>query len=446
MLTALRLLPAMPFSSCDVRAHWASVRDGIVVLSCVTLIALIAPALARPLSAQSARSLAPSRTVPFRCLDTAATVAPARLDAKHLIYTEQETVVTQRGRTLVAGNPVWVWRDNGQGYDMLAKDSLFGMVVDTTALVHAIPSPLPGRILDGMRAVALPDGWWMVSFAEVIPADPPKRPTVLAMWIGETDGERWRSVHALPHVVDSLDVTMSALGRHDGRARLLVPFKSDHRKKLVVYSLDHGRWTASTTDFESLAMFALRLTPDRDVLAVVRSVLDTIPDVNSLFLYSKRPTDSLWTKRQLILRAGREPVFDPLFIGADTHLLSWRQSRNSKREWDAWFARYDERTDSVVAPTRLTSDAIEVAAVADEGHAAWAVSNREWPNPIVQLLETDAAGNVARLNRDTRYRGLFGLIITRHRLLLIAAQSAASSREPAVVSMIETHTWRCRQR
>ena len=417
------------------------------MLACLALLAAVAPVLARPRSALNAQSMAPSRSAPFRCLDTSGTVAPARLDAKHLIYTEQETVVTQRdGRTLVAGNPVWVWRDNGRGYDMLAKDSLFGMVVDTTALVRAIPSPLPGRILDGMRAAALPDGWWMVSFAEVIPADPPKSPTVLAMWIGETDGTRWRSVQTLPRVADSLDVMMSALAWHNGRARLLVPFKSDHRQLLAVYSLDDSRWTSSTTDFGSLAMFALRLTPDRDVIAVVRSALDTIADVNSLFLYSKRPTDSLWTKRQFVLRAGREPVFDPLFVDADTHLLSWRRSRNSQREWDAWFARYDERADSVTAPIRLTSDAIEVAAVAKGSHAAWAVSNREWPNPVVQLLETDAAGNVARLSRDTRYRGLFGLIITRGRLLLIAAQSAATSREPGVVSMIETHTWRCQQR
>lgn len=432
----------MPRPSRDALANCWSLVDEVVVLLCVLL--AIMPAISAPLSAQTIGEGAPSR-VPFRCLDTAATVAPARLDAKHLVYAEQQTVVTGRdGRTLVAGNPVWVWRANGHGYDMLAKDSLFGIVVDTTALVHAVPSPLPGKILEGMRAAALPDGWWMASFAEVIPFDPPKRSTVLSMWVGETDGTRWRSLRKLPHVADSLDVMMSALAWHSRRARLLVPFRADHRLQLAVYSLDDGRWTASTADIGTLGMFALRLTPERDVLAVAKAILDTIADVNSLFLYSKRPSDTLWQQRQLVLRAGREPVFDPLFIGTDTHILSWRRSRNSRREWDAWFARYDERTDSLGTPVLLTSDAIEIEAVARKAHAVWAVSNREWPNPKVQLLETDTAGNVARVYRDTRYRGLFGVILTPRRLLLVAAQSAATDREAAVVSMIETHTWRCK--
>jgi hypothetical protein len=38
---------------------------------------------------------------------------------------------------------------------------------------------------------------------------------------------------------------------------------------------------------------------------------------------------------------------------------------------------------------------------------------------------------------------LFGLTIIPRHLVLIAAESAASSRDPGVVSVIETHTWRC---
>jgi hypothetical protein len=388
--------------------------------------------------------MAASSAVPFRCLDTAATVARARLDAAHLIYTEQETVVTQRdGRTLVAGNPVWVWRDNGAGYDMLARDSLFGMLVDSTALVHAVPSPLPGRILDGMRAVALPDGWWMVSFAEVTPADPPRQPTVLTMWVGETDGSRWRSVQQLPAAADSLDVTLSVLAWRDGRARLLVPFKRDHRRRVVLYSLDRGTWTASLNDFGLLSFVALRLTPERDLLAVVRAIEDSISDGNSLFLYEKRPSENAWKEKRLIVRAGQEPVLDPVFGGINTHVLTWRRSRNHQREWDAWFTTYDERSDSITAPVHLATDAVEIAVVADTGHVLWAISNREWPDPVVQLLEWDNANSVARLVRNTRYRGLFGLTIIPRHLVLIAAESAASSRDPGVVSVIETHTWRC---
>jgi hypothetical protein len=400
------------------------------------------------LAGQALGALAASDATPFKCLDTASQVRPARLDDTHLIFVEQQTVVAQPdGRILVAGNPIWVWTDRGTGYDMLANDSLFGMVVDTTAIVHAIPSPMRGHVLDGMRAAALPDGWWMVTFADVIPAEPPKRPTVLAMWVGETDGAHWRALRKLPVVTDSLDVTQSsALVWRNGRARLAMPFVRDHLRRIVLFSLDGGSWSASIQDFglASVAAVALHLTETRDVIAVVMPFLDTVPDMNSLFLYTKAPREARWTGKRAIVRAGQEPVLDPLFTDFATPVLSWRKSRNAQRDWDAWISTYDERRDSIAPPVRLTTGAIEIAPASHGDRLAWAISDRAWPGPAVQLLESDKSVRGARLFRDTRYRGLLGLAITRGRVVLIAAQSAATPREPGVVSMIETHTWRCR--
>ena len=422
------------------RASASDRARGVLVALRLALAVLVLPQSIRAQAGDSARTAVAS----FRCLDTAARVAPARLDANHLIYAEQQTVVVQRdGRILVAGAPVWVWRDRGDRYEMLARDSLFGMIVDTSEFVRAIPRPFPNGVLSGMRAVALPDGWWMVSFAEVDRVEVPGRLTVLAMWVGETDGSRWRRLQQLPMVVDSLDVESSSLAWLDGRARLTVPFTTDYQRRIVLYSLDAGRWKTSTAEFGLLASATLRLTHSRDVLAVLRPVVDSVPDVNSLFLYSKRAEDSVWTERQLIVRSGSEPIFDPLFVGATRPLLSWRKSRNRQSEWDAWVAPYDEARDSVMPPVRLAEPAVEIAAAWDRDEVLWAISNRAWPNPVVQLVETDASLRIARLPRDTRYRGLFGLAITHGRAILIAAQSAATAREPNVVSMIETHTWRC---
>src|SRR5687768_1470521 len=125
--------------------HVLRLRDSVVVAprrvaiaACVAAGVALAPAL--PLSAQSKDSLVVPMAAPFSCLDTSATIVPARLDARHLIYVEQETVVGQEdGRVLVAGNPVFVWRDRGNGFDLLARDSLFGMVIDTGAVVRGIP-------------------------------------------------------------------------------------------------------------------------------------------------------------------------------------------------------------------------------------------------------------------------------------------------------------------
>ena len=77
------------------------------------------------------------------CFDTAATITPARLDERHLVYVEQETVVPNRGgRILVAGAPVYVWRNAGNRYDLLGLDSLFGMIIEpSSSFVRAVLSP-----------------------------------------------------------------------------------------------------------------------------------------------------------------------------------------------------------------------------------------------------------------------------------------------------------------
>jgi hypothetical protein len=408
------------------------------------LLALALPA--RSGGAQSGSPVTSNHATAFRCLDTAFAAIQARLDARHAIFVEQQTVAVQHdGRVLVAGNPVFVWRDRGDGYDRVAVDSVFGMVVDPTAVVRAIPSPLPGRVLDGMRAVALPDGWWLTTFAEVVPADLPKRPVVVAMWSAETDGARWRRLRALPVVVDSMDVLRaSKLVWRDGRARLALPPMRTQRRQFVLYSLDDGRWRATIHDLGLVSYIAPALTPTRDLLAVVRTIEDQVADMNSLFLYAKGPGDTTWRERELIVRAGLEPVHEPNFVFDGRHVLSWRRSRRGVQGWDAWVTVFDEAAQRTTPPMRLTSGFIEYTVAARDGHVVWAASDRAWPDPVLQLVESDASSRIARLQRTTRYRGLLGLAITRDRAVVVAAHSAASSREPGVVSMVETHTWRCR--
>jgi hypothetical protein len=428
-------------------------RTALVQATCArarvgtTVTLLVASGLLHPAGAlgQSTASSGPAESM--RCMDTSGTITPARLDSKHLIYVEQETVVAQKdGRVLVAGRPVFVWRDRADRHDLLAVDSLFGMVIDSvTSSVRAIPSPLPGRTLDGMRAAALPDGWWLVTFAEVVPRDPPQRPLVERMWSGETDGARWRRLQQLPVVADSMDVTLaSALAWRAGRARLaLPPIRAQHRR-IVLYALDGGRWSVTRHDLGLVSYVALALTPSHDMLAAVRTIEDSVADMNSLFVYRKRGKDTLWGQEELIVRAGLEPVRDPLFASGARHVLSWRKSTNAEKSWDAWFTTFDDSAMRVGSPTRIASRSIELTGGARGDRAVWATYDRAWPDPVVQLVESDGSSNLASVERIGRYRGLLGMAVTRNRVVLVAALAAASSRDPSVVSMVETHTWRCR--
>jgi hypothetical protein len=422
----------------------AAVRR-VALAVCVAAVVALAPAL--PLSAQSKDSLVVPKAAPFSCLDTSATIAPARLDARHLIYVEQQTVVGQQdGRVLVAGNPVFVWRDRGNGFDLLARDSLFGMVIDTGAVVRGIPSPLPGRRLDAVRAAAMPDGWWLVAFAEVVPPEGNATPAVIAMWTGETDGMSWRGLRALPMIADSLNVPfMSQLAWRDGRARIAVPFKRDHDRGVVLYALNETRWSATKHDVGPLSYAAIALSPTHDIMAVVKPVMDTIVDINSLFLYAKLPSDTSWSTVTRVLRAGLDPVRDPLFT-TDARVLTWRRLRPAIGEREAWFTTVNSRGDSVGTLNRIAGGAEELKISRAGDGQMWAIYDRKWPDPTLQLFERASADEVRRYARITRYRGLLGLAIAQNRAVVVASLAAESPRDPAVVSIIETHTWRCLSR
>ena len=310
-------------------ARCAPIASALVVaLVLAPMEIAVAQRTAKSKVAGAGRSTADASPTPARsCFDTVATIIPARLDEKHLIYVEQETVVPNRDRRiLVAGAPVYVWRNPGDRYDLLGLDSLFGMIIEPSSnFVRSIPSPLPRRVLEGMRAAALPDGWWLVTFAEVFSVQKPRRPNVIAMWVGETDGSNWRAVEKLPAVSDSLKpLRFSALAMRDGRVRLAAIVTRDWQQRVVLFSRDDGHWTVRAIDLGSSVYAAITATATSDLLAVARPDTTLRVDHNSLFLYTKAPTDTLWASHPRLWRGGDLPVHEPLFVGdARQPLLLW---------------------------------------------------------------------------------------------------------------------------
>jgi hypothetical protein len=383
------------------------------------------------------------------CLDTASAVLPARLDDRHLIYVEQETVVANRdGRVLVAGAPVFVWRHAGERYDLLGQDSLFGMIVEpSSALVHAIPSPLPGHLLKGMRAAPLPDGWWLVAFAEVHSVQSQTPPNVIAMWAGETDGSSWRALQKLPDVSDTLDVLrLSELAVHDGRVRLAAPVRRDWRRRVVLFSRDEGRWTVRADDVGLSEYAAIATTASLDLLAVIRP--DTTAgkeDHNSLFLYSKAPNDTLWSPHPRLWRGGKtKSAYEPRIVsGAGQPVLLWLTGPMFHAT-SAWALSLAMIPDSAVTPIPLPTVASTMSASALGNAGVIVTFDRASPTKDLRLFEY---GEPLRANlilgKQTEYRGLMGIALTPDRVVLVASKAAEPPRDPAVVSIIETHAWRC---
>ena len=432
----------------------AAARRAVVIASMAGALAGTTPSIAvaqrsRP-TASAGRTLA-SATAPLpdgRCLDTAATIVPARLDDTHLIYVEQETVVANRdGRILVAGAPVFVWRNAGDHYDLLGIDSLFGMVIEPASkFVRPVPSPLPGRDLKGMRAAALPDGWWLVTFAEVFSVQTPKRPNVIAMWAGETDGTSWRALEKLPAVSDTLDpLRVSALAMREGRVRLAAPVHREWRRPVVLYSRDDGRWTVRTDDVGLSEYAAVGSTASLDLLAVVRPDTTLQEDHNSLFLYTKAPKDSLWTSHPRLWRGGQDAVHLPLFVNeASQPMLLWTTGPMF-RGTSAWALSLATLPESATKPMALPTYASSVATASRADAGVIVTFDRLGPTRELRIFEYRQPLRATLVySKPTEYHGLVGVALTSEHVVLVASKPAVPPRDPAVISMIETHAWRCR--
>ena len=392
----------------------------------------------------AAASPAPARS----CLDTVATITPARLDERHLIYVEQETVVPNRdGRILVAGAPAFVWRNSADRYDLLALDSLFGMIIEpTSSHVRAIPSPLPGRVLKGMRAAPLSDGWWLVTFAEVDSIHTPRRPKVLAMWAGETNGSSWRALEKLPAVSDTLDpLRFSALALSDGRVRLAAIARRDWQRRVVLFSRDAGRWTVHPYALGTSEYAAIAATPLLDLLAVARPDTTAVrEDHNSLFLYTKAPTDTVWMPHRRIWRGGMDPVQQPMFAGAANRpLLVW-VAGPLLRARGAWALSLPTIADSAGEPTLMLANASSLAGSSRGDAGVIATYDRGSPTRDIRVFEYREPLRVSLvLSKQSEYQGLLGATLTPDRLVLIASKAGQPPRDPAVISMLETYAWRC---
>lgn len=400
------------------------------------------------LAAQPRTERSATRVRAASCLATSPRITDARLDDRHSIYVEQETASAHRdGRVLVAGEPVFVWAQRGERHELLEQDSLIGMVISPPSTVRALVSPLRGRSIGAMRSAALADGWWLVTFAEVVPASVPQRPKVLAMWSGETDGTTWRGVERLPLVPDSLDLRqLGQLSSRGGRAHLLVQSWSEGAPRVVLYSREDGLWSASSLQVGHRAYAAVATTTTHLVLAVVRPDTTEREDVNSLFVSSRRFGDSAWSPPVRVVRGFRSPVRDPLLTDrADGVLLSWRVESHDRRKQTAGYVNLGTRGELLGSPGHVASDAGRLVHASGGDRGVWSVMQNDGLMRRLQLVEHDVMSTpTAAVVSATTYGGGIAAALTSDYLVLIASRPGRSTADAAVVSSIRTYTWRCK--
>jgi hypothetical protein len=407
------------------------------------------------LAATPAASSAQRAAVAKSCIAGPAIITPARLDSVHRIYVEQEVVSAQRdGRVLVAGKPIYLWRSKGEGFEHVEQDSIIGIVIDTSFGARALTSPLPGRAIAGLRAAPMDDGWWVLTFAEVIPARIPKEPLILAMWSGETDGAQWRSVERLPAVSDSMATwSMSPLLWDRGRttlavpARLLSPGRIDDR--IVFFERRNGKWTTESRDFGMRSYVAVGASATHEILAVVRSEVTDRADRNSLFTYVRRIGDSAWVQHSRLVRGGgHRPSRDPtLHRDGDGVVLSWRVSDDARGVEEAWYTRLEANGDTTFGNVKLADQASVMYPTIRDGRGAWILMGAlpEDGREMLKLIEYDGTRHPSSLRiSSSPYRGLLGIALTKSRLVLIGSRESLPERtDPLVSTIVHAFPWRC---
>jgi hypothetical protein len=305
---------------------------------------------------------------------------------------------------------------------------------------------LPGRVLKGMRAAALADGWWLVTFAEVFSVQKPRKPNVIAMWAGETDGSSWRAVEKLPAVSDTLDpLRFSGLATGgDGRVRLAAVVRRDWQRRVVLFSRDGGRWTAPAYDLGLAEFAAISAASSLDLLAVARPDTTVRVDRNSLFLYTKAPADTLWTSHPRLWRGGGDPVHQPVFAGeASRPLLIW-PTGPMFRSSSVWALSLATIPDSAATPIPIPAYVSDLVASSLGDAGLIATYDRGGPTREIRVFEYHEPLRVNQvLAKPTEYRGIFGAALTPDRVVLVASKAGQPPRDPAVISMLETYAWRC---
>ena len=153
---------------------------------------------------------------------------------------------SSRGEMLLAGSYNLIQNVEGK-WQPFAKDSVFGAVLPPSGGARVVISPIPLHLTEGIRAVARPDGTWVVVFAEVAPQDTLRDSTV-ALWHGVLDGQRWTVLERLPFPTPDEGTPVYArsgsrlIATGEGLAWALPHRAANGTGAFIVYEKIGGRW------------------------------------------------------------------------------------------------------------------------------------------------------------------------------------------------------------
>jgi len=279
------------------------------------------------------------------------------VDGRRVYIEPVVLAANSRGDLLLAGQRnLLERRAGGPSAGRASGDSLLGAIVPRSGPVRLVPSPIPSRLLNGVGAVARPDGTWAVVFGETGPYSGPSRPdTVARLWFGVFDGAAWTELEHLPAPPEALIRAAGAsalIAYGDTLAWALRTTTPQHPDDVIVYERRGGAWTYEIVPTVVSAYSALAHSDSMGLLLFhVGPDLSLPSDRNSLFLWARHPG---WGKIRKVVSSSVEEVFNPQVRRSGAgHTLNWiaeiRESGGTRREAHAMVGRLETGRAQVIS-------------------------------------------------------------------------------------------------
>jgi hypothetical protein len=369
------------------------------------------------------------------------------------VYVEPNAIVQSGKRILVAGFPSYVWGAKGNSQVDL-RNTLFGIVISPDGSADFIPSPLPAGHLSDVRALALPNGNWAATFADVAPEtqfNPKISPRVEGYWFGITDGKTW-VVERVPTTPGEIQPTFASRLLHSGAGySVAMPVDLGHNADglahtaAAVFTRGEDGWTRRDRVFEFVSYVSLDTTSSGNLMLGAIAVDTTDRHVrNRLAFYRFYNVDSTWHEFTRLEGDTSRRMHHPDVVWyGDSLTVTWLETNNGSTRMEAKAAVGVTQSSRPRIQT-ISRDAIQTIPLRNAARPSWlALQQVDSVSKRIVFVQSTGANSASQFAVDVPFSGFIGAVVSSAKLLIIGPVSPNDGKAPVVSSHLLTIELSC---
>ena len=379
---------------------------------------------------------------------------PVLLKDGRQVYVEPNAVVQSGERILVAGFPSYVWARKGSSR-VDSRNVLFGIVVSPDGSADFIPSPLPAGHMSDVRAVALPNGNWAATFADVAPETQFNRktmPRVDGYWFGITDGKVWLVLQRVPNTGGVLrPLFASRLVQSSIGYSIAIPIELGHnmggsaRTAAAVFTKGEHGWTRRDRVFEFVSYVSLDTTASGNLLLGAVAVDTTDFHVaNRLTFYTFFSGDSAWRELTRLETNTSQAIHHPDVIwSGDSIIATWLQATGENNKVEAKIGVGIAQRNGPRIET-ISPDASQTIPLGNMSRRSWvALEQIDSVSRRIVFAQATANNRVSKFEIPDPFSGFIGAVGSGAKLSIVGPIFSKNPDSPIVSSHLLTVEFDC---